>query len=283
MLQYTKRCAGKEIGLTRYHQLLIAPGTEFHPSKIAKDSAPFLESTVIDETRRLRLCGGWWLRDGTEQQAKSMQSLALEHGIPVRRIDAPQPAEKVEVIRTIRASFRDDRLELVTPQQSRQIPISSLRALDLSLKADDIDEEAELDTTQRKERSMRGLAEVMMTGSPAGDLLQLISESRLGNPRPRLILLGPDSQAWSIDRATVFPDLAAQGAAQSLANLLRFSGILIGSISSSSTTPETHDLWQGGDLLPVRRDSTVEQQSRTEALHAWIQDGGSLGERVTNR
>jgi hypothetical protein len=274
MLQYTKRCAGKEIGLTRYHHLLIAPGTKLDPSKIAKDSAPILESTVIDETRRLRYCGGWWLRDGTEQQAKSLQSLALEHGIPLRHIDAPQPSVKVEVIRTIRASFRDDRLELVTPHQSRQIPITSLRALDLSLKADDLDEEKDLDTTQRKARSMRGLAEVMMVGSPAGDLLQLISESRLGNPRPRLTLLGPDSQAWSIDRATVFPDLAAQGAAQSLANLLRFSGILIGSVSASCTTPETRALWQGGDLLPVRRDSTVEQQSRTEALHAWIQDGG---------
>jgi len=271
------------MGLTRYHQLLIAPGTNFLPSKIAKHSAPILESTVIDETRRLRFCGGWWLRDGTEQQAKSLQSLALEHGILLRHIDAPNPSEKVEVIRTIRASFSDDRLELVTPQQSRQIPISSLRALDLSLKADDIDEEEDLDTTQRKARSMRGLAEAMMVGSPAGDLLQLISEGRLGNPRPRLILLGPDPQAWSIDRTTVFPDLAAQGAAQSLANLLRFSGILIGSISSSCTSPETRHLWQGGDLMPVRRDSTVEQQSRTEALHAWIQDGGSLGEMVTNR
>lgn len=64
---------------------------------------------------------------------------------------------------------------------------------------------------------------------------------------------------------------------------LRFSGIRMGSISFSCTTPETRSLWQEGDLLRIRRDSFVEQQSRIDALHAWILDGGSLGELENSR
>ena len=171
----------------------------------------------------------------------------------------------------------DDRLELVTPKQTRKIPITAIRTLDLSLTASEMDEEKSLDHSQRREQILRGIAEAMLMGTPAGDLLVKISESRLIDPQPRLLLLGPDPQAWSIDRTTVFPDLAAQGAAQSLANLLRFSGILIGSLAAHRTTPETRALWQEGDLSGIRRDSLEEQQARIEALHAWIQDGGSLG------
>jgi len=263
--------------LDRFHHILISPGFEFRPSTISRQTAPILGNVLFDETRRLKICGGWWLRDGTERQARSVAQVAAEHHVPYRHVDAATRASAVEMIRTIRVRLHDDRLELVTPKQTRKIPITAIRTLDLSLTASEMDEEKSLDHSQRREQVLRGIAEAMLMGTPAGDLLVKISESRLIDPQPRLLLLGPDPQAWSIDRTTVFPDLAAQGAAQSLANLLRFSGILIGSLAAHRTTPETRALWQQGDLSGIRRDSLEEQQARIEALHAWIQDGGSLG------
>ncbi len=263
--------------MERFHHILISPGSEFQPATISRQTAPILGSVLFDETRRLKICGGWWLRDGTEQQARSISQVAAEHGVPYRHVDSATRSSRVETIRTIRVCLQDDRLELVTPKQSRELPVTAIRTLDLSLTATEIDEEKPLDHAQRKEQVLRGIAEAMLMGTPAGDLLEKISESRLIDPQPRLLLLGPDPQAWSIDRTTVFPDLAAQGAAQSLANLLRFSGILIGSLAAHKTTPETRALWQEGDLSGIRRDSLEEQQARIEALHAWIQDGGSLG------
>jgi len=273
----------EECRMSRFHHVLISPGHRYQPVEIARLTAPILGKVLFDETRRMKVCGGWWLRDGEEQQGQAIARVATQQRAPFLHVESATPSPRVEIIRTIRISLDDDRLKLVTPRQERQIPVSSIRALDLSLSAEDADDAQEGDLDARRARILRGLAEAMMMGTPAGDLLEKISESQLINPQPRLLLLGPDPQAWAIDRSTVFPDLASQGAVQSLANLLRFSGIVIGSLHQDRTTPETRALWRQLDLSGIRRDSLEEQQARIEALHMWIQHGGSLGEAPETR
>lgn len=277
MSLFTKRPAPEEVRLDRCHHVVLAPGTQFVPADIARQTAPIFERILFDEIRRLNICGGWLLRNGTEKEARKIVEIAHEYQLDHRHVISPESATKVGIIRTIRISLEDDRIEVVTPRESRWMALSSIRAVDLSLAAIDVGDEEIQDPVQRKAQVLRSLAELLMTGSPAGDLLECISESPIRDPQPRLVLLGPDAIAWSLDRATVFPELVAQGAVQSLANLLRFTGMVIGSVSNSQTTPETRSLWQKGDLTGIRRDSFEEQQARIEALHLWTRDGGSLG------
>ncbi|MEC9477259.1 MAG: hypothetical protein VX764_09495 [Planctomycetota bacterium] len=262
--------------MDRYHHVILAPGGQLVPTEVAPLTAPIFGSILFDEIRRLILASGWLLRNGTEKEARSIIEIANKLQLDHRHIVTDGVSTKVQTIRTIRIHLEDDRVQVVTPMQTRWIALSSLRALDVSLAAVDIEEEEMLDPGQRRAQVMRSLAELLMTGSPAGDLLERISESPILDPQPRVLLLGPDAVAWSLDRATVFPELAAQGAVQSLANLLRFTGMLIGSLSDEQTTPQTQRMWQEGDLEGIRRDSPEEQQARIEALHTWTQDGGSL-------
>lgn len=272
-----KRSEPEEVRLDRYHHVIVAPGCRIVPSEIAQHTAPIFDRVLFDEIRRLNLSAGWLLREGTEKEAHSIVEVAQKFQLEHRHIVTDGSSTKVEMVRTIRIFLEDDRIEVVTPRQTRWIALSTLRALDVSLAATDIEEDEVQDPAQRRAQVMRSLAELLMTGSPAGDLLERISESPILDPQPRVFLLGPDAVAWSLDRATVFPELAAQGAMQSLANLLRFTGMLIGSVADGQTTPETRRLWQEGDLNGIRRDSAEEQQARIEALHSWTQDGGTLG------
>ncbi len=272
-----KRSAPEEVRLDRCHHVVLAPGTQFVPAQIAEHTAPILERILFDEIRRLNLCGGWLLRDGTEKEAHRIVEIAQKYQLDHRLVISAGSSTKVGIIRTIRIVLDDDRIEVVTPRESRWIALSSIRVVDLSLAAEDVEDEGGQNHVQRRAQVLRSLAELLMTGSPAGDLLERISASPIRDPQPRLLLLGPDAIAWSLDRTTVFPELAAQGAVQSLANLLRFTGMVIGSVSDSQTTPETRSLWRKGDLSGIRRDSFEEQQARIEALHTWTRDGGSLG------
>jgi hypothetical protein len=271
-----KQSAPEEVRLDQNHHVILAPGTKFVPSQIARDTAPIRGQILFDEIRRLNFCAGWLLRDGTEKQARSIIEIAKKNQLDHRYSVTDGTTTKVEIIRTIRIHLEQDRVEVITPKEQRWIALSTIRALDLSLTAEDIEDEARLDPEIRRAQVLRSLAELMMVGSPAGDLLEKISGSPILNPQPRLLLLGPDAIAWSLDRSTVFPELAAQGAVQSLANLLRFTGMLIGSVGHHQTTPETRSLWQNGDLAGIRRDTPEEQQARIEALHSWMQAGGTL-------
>ena len=256
--------------------MILAPGCQLVPAEIARHTAPILNRILFDEIRRLNLSAGWLLRDGTEKEAHSISEVADKYQLEHRHIVTDGTSTKVEAVRTIRISLDGDRIQTVTPRQTRWIALSTMRALDVSLSAEDIEEGEINDPAQRRAQVLRSLAELLMTGAPAGDLLERISESPILDPQPRVLLLGPDAVAWSLDRATVFPELAAQGAVQSLANLLRFTGMLIGSLSDQQTTPETKRMWQKGDLDGIRRDTPEEQQARIEALHTWTQDGGTL-------
>jgi hypothetical protein len=81
-----------------------------------------------------------------------------------------------------------------------------------------------------------------------------------------------------MDRSTVFLDLVEQRAAQSLANILRFTGILIGSLSEEIITPQTQLFWIDGDLDSSRRDTDTQQSNRIDAIRAWLEVGGTLNE-----
>lgn len=269
--------------MDRYHHVLLAPGARFVPAEIAVHTAPIFERVLFDEVRRLNLSAGWLLREGTEKEAEAIGEIANQFELAHRHVITEGSSTKVQTVRTIRISLEGDRIEVITPQESRWIALSTLRAIDVSLAAVDAEDDEIRDPSQKRAQVLRSLAELLMTGSPAGDLLERISESPILDPQPRVFLLGPDGIAWSLDRATVFPELATQGAVQSLANLLRFTGMLIGSTSDEQTTPETRWLWQNGNLDCIRRDSPEEQQARIDAIHTWTQDGGTLGPQPETR
>jgi len=151
----------------------------------------------------------------------------------------------------------------------------------MSLAAEDDDPENE-NLSQQRERVTRSLAELMLPGTPAGDLLEKISEAPIRNPRPRLFLLGQGDLCWSMDRSTVFLDLVQQRAAQSLANILRFTGLLIGSVSDEVVTPQTRRFWIEGNLDCIRRDVDSCQTNRIEAIRGWLDAGGQIHDHSTD-
>ncbi|NCF99631.1 MAG: hypothetical protein GWP39_08995, partial [Planctomycetia bacterium] len=163
--------------LQKNHHVIAAPGLKTDPTQFAKMLSQELGTVLFDETYRLKNCEGWWLRGGTEKQAEKVSELAKSLSLPVRIWVKDLPDTRMKVRRTIRTRIENDRLELVSPTDSRWIPLSSIRALDLSLAAeDDDDQELEKHKDQR-DRVMRGLASVMHPGTPAGDLLEKISEA----------------------------------------------------------------------------------------------------------
>lgn len=264
--------------LQNNHHVIAAPGLKTDPTQFAKMLSQELGTVLFDETYRLKNCEGWWLRGGTAKQAAKVSELAESMSLPVRSWVKDLADTRLKVRRTIRTRIENDRLELVSPTDSRWIPLNSIRALDLSLAAeDDDDQELEKHKDQR-DRVMRSLASVMHLGTPAGDLLEKISEAPIRNPRPKLFLIGPGDLCWSMDRSTVFLDLVEQRAAQSLANILRFTGILIGSLSEEIITPQTQLFWIDGDLDSSRRDTDTQQSNRIDAIRAWLEVGGTLNE-----
>lgn len=266
-----------EIDLKNHH-VIAAPGLNTDLTQFAKMMAQDLGKVLFDETYRLKNCEGWCLRGGTAKEAEKVSELAESLSLPVRNWVKDLPDTRLKIRRTIRTRIENDRLELVTPTDSRWIPLSSIRALDLSLAAEDDEDQESGKHKDQRDRVMRSLATVMLPGTPAGDLLEKISEAPIRNPRPRLFLLGPGDQCWSMDRSTVFLDLVEQRAAQSLANILRFTGILIGSLSEEVITSQTQLLWIDGDLDSSRRDNDTQQSNRIEAIRAWLEVGGTLSE-----
>ncbi|OUU20756.1 MAG: hypothetical protein CBC13_10040 [Planctomycetia bacterium TMED53] len=263
------------------HHVIAAPGSDIEPGKLSKILAPALGRVPFDETYRLKNCGGWWLRGGDKEMSSKVLEACQSLGLHAREWVQELSLTRLKVRRTIRTRLEDDRIELITPTDSRWIPLSSIRAIDVSLAAEDDDPENE-NLTQQRERVTRSLAEVMLPGTPAGDLLEKISEAPIQNPRPRLFLLGQEDLCWSMDRSTVFLDLVQQRAAQSLANILRFTGLLTGSVSEEVVTPQTQSFWIDGTLDKIRRDMDTHQANRIEAIRGWLEAGGKLHDHVTN-
>lgn len=257
------------------HHVVAPPGIETDAGLLAKTFAPALGRVLFDETYRLKHCGGWLLRGGDAEVAEKIVEAVSALGFQARKFTSDLESTRLKIRRTIRTRLEDDRIELITPTDTRWIPLSSIRAIDMSLSAEDDDPEGETHTQQR-DRVMRSLAEVMLPGTPAGDLLEKISEAPICNPQPKLYLLGQEDLCWSMDRSTVFLDLVEQRAAQSLANILRFTGALIGSVSETVVTPQTRRFWIQRDLETIRRDLEIHQSNRIEAVKAWIDAGGGL-------
>lgn len=263
------------------HHVIAPPGISADPGSLAKAIAPALGNVLFDETYRLKQCGGWLLRGGDAVAAQKVMEAVGPLGLQPKKWVSDLESTRLKIRRTIRTRLDGDRIEFVTPTDSRWIPLSSIRALDMNLAAEDDDPDHE-NLTQQKDRVMRSLAEVMFPGTPAGDLLEKISEAPIKNPRPRLLLLGQGDLCWSLDRSTVFLDLVQQRAAQSLANILRFTGVLIGSVSTEVVTPQTRKFWIEGDLDTIRRDLDIHQTNRIEAIRAWIECGGMLHEHCSD-
>ncbi len=257
------------------HHVVAPPGIETDAGSLAKTFAPALGRVLFDETYRLKHSGGWLLRGGDNDEANKILEAVSGLGFQARKFTGSIESTRLKIRRTIRTRLEEDRIELVTPTDSRWIPLSSIRAIDMSLSAEDDDPEVE-NHTQQRDRVMRSLAEVMLPGTPAGDLLEKISEAPIRNPQPRLFLLGQEDLCWSMDRSTVFLDLVEQRAAQSLANILRYTGVLIGSVSETVVTPQTRKFWIHGDLETIRRDLEIHQSNRIEAVRAWIESGGGI-------
>jgi hypothetical protein len=257
------------------HHVVAPPGVETDAGLLAKTFAPALGRVLFDETYRLKHCGGWLLRGGDTETADKILEAVSPLGFQARKFSGSLESTRLKIRRTIRTRLEDDRIELITPTDSRWIPLSSIRAIDMSLTAEDDDPEGE-NITQQRDRVMRSLAEVMLPGTPAGDLLEKISEAPIRNPQPKLFLLGQEDLCWSMDRSTVFLDLVEQRAAQSLANILRFTGALIGSVSEEVVTPQTRSFWIHKDLDTIRRDLDIHQSNRIEAVRSWIESGGKL-------
>ena len=254
------------------HHVIAPPGISADPGSLAKAIAPALGNVLFDETYRLKQCGGWLLRGGDAVAAQKVMEAVGPLGLQPKKWVSDLESTRLKIRRTIRTRLDGDRIEFVTPTDSRWIPLSSIRALDMNLAAEDDDPDHE-NLTQQRDRVMRSLAEVMFPGTPAGDLLEKISEAPIKNPRPRLLLLGQGDLCWSLDRSTVFLDLVQQRAAQSLANILRFTEVV---------TPQTRKFWIEGDLDTIRRDLDIHQTNRIEAIRAWIECGGMLHEHCSD-
>ena len=95
--------------MDRCHHVVLAPGTQFVPAQIAEHTAPILERILFDEIRRLNLCGGWLLRDGTEKEAHRIVEIAQKYQLDHRLVISAGSSTKVGIIRTIRIVLDDDR------------------------------------------------------------------------------------------------------------------------------------------------------------------------------
>ena len=86
-----------------WHHLILAPGVEFVPRKLAGDLAPALGRIALDEAQRLRAGAGWILRDESAEPVDRAAEVLTSLGFPFDRFWTEEPIEPAEFTRVIEA------------------------------------------------------------------------------------------------------------------------------------------------------------------------------------
>jgi len=265
----------------RWHHILAHPDAIFPPRELARAMAGGVRRTVLDETQRLRNCGGWIWRDEPEEEvADAVEAACREVGVRMFRCETVSPIQLCPVTPVEAAALDGQGLRLRWRRGELEAPVESALALMIGVTGQP------RGRLGPREEQVHRQVESMLSGLSFHHLRAALHGSGLTRPRPQLYLGLPGQVGLlRLERDTRFEgpsgetaDDGTDGGASAIGldRWFAFVDRLLAAVPEDRILPGVREFWREGELDAVLWDPPEHREPRLSWLHHWLELRGFL-------